>query len=85
MKKNFYTNILILVMLMLLFIYTSTIILNKEGFGSTSPGTMVQLMSSHVPTQSDLDYYKNVYPKQVRGEITRLTGGDPGNTVLYPF
>ena len=44
-----------------------------EKFGSTSPGTLVQLMSSHVPTQEDLDYYKNVYPKQVRGEISRMT------------
>lgn len=73
MKKNFYTNILILLMLMLVFIYSATTILNKEGFGATSPGTLVQLMSSHVPTQSDLDYYKNVYPKQVRGEIARMT------------
>jgi hypothetical protein len=73
MKKNFYTNILILIMLMLVFIYSATAILNKEGFASTSPGTLVQLNSSHVPTQSDLDYYKNVYPKQVRGEIARMT------------
>lgn len=72
-------------MLMLVFIYAATSILNKEGFGSTSPGTLVQLMANHVPTQSDLDYYKNVYPKQVRGEIARMTGSDPGNVALYPF
>jgi len=56
-----------------------------ENFGATSPGTLVQLMSSHVPTQSDLDYYLNVYPKMVRGEIKRMTGGDPGPIALYPF
>ena len=84
MKKK-YTNILILAMLMLVFIYAATNVLQKEGFGATSPGTLVQLMSSHVPTQSDLNYYKNVYPKQVRGEIARMTGGDPGNVALYPF
>jgi hypothetical protein len=84
MKKK-YTNILILAMLMLVFIYAATNVLQKEGFGATSPGTLVQLMSSHVPTQSDLDYYKNVYPKQVRGEIARMTGGDTGNVALYPF
>lgn len=56
-----------------------------ESFGSTSPGTMTQLMSSHVPTQGDLDYYTNVYPNMVRKEISRLTGGDPGPIALYPF
>ena len=56
-----------------------------ESFGATSPGTLVQLASSHVPTQADLDYYTNVYPKQVRREIARMTGGDPGNVALYPF
>lgn len=48
----------------------------KEGF--TSPGTMVQLASSHVPTQEDADYYKSVYPKQVRHDLIDMTGGDPG-------
>lgn len=49
----------------------------KEGF--TSPGTMVQLASSHVPTQEDVDYYKYVYPKMVRHDLIDLTGEDPGN------
>ena len=48
-----------------------------EPFG-TSPGTMDQLSSTHVPTQEDLDFYQNVYPKMVRREITELTEGDPG-------
>jgi len=38
------------------------IIHNKraESFGSTSPGTMVQLQTSHVP--------KDVYPKHVKNK-----------------
>lgn len=44
-----------------------------ESFGSTSPGTLVNLMANHVPTQEDLDYYMNVYPKMVRDEIKRMT------------
>lgn len=56
-----------------------------EGFGS--PGTYVQLATSHVPTARDEYYYANVYPKLVRKEITDLTGGDPGNiaTFLTPY
>ena len=78
-----------LLYILLIFIITIVFIMISlkvvEKFGSTSPGTLVQLMSSHVPTQEDLDYYKNVYPKQVRGEISRMTGSDPGNVALYPF
>jgi hypothetical protein len=48
----------------------------REGF--TSPGTMDQLASTHVPTEEDVYYYNVVYPKQVRREITAMTGGDPG-------
>lgn len=44
----------------------------------TSPGTMVQLASSHVPTQEDVDYYKYIYPKMVRHDLADMTGGDPG-------
>ena len=46
-----------------------------EGFG-TSPGTMVQLSTSHVPTVDDAYYYKYVYPKLVRKEIYNLTESD---------
>ena len=49
---------------------------NKEGY--TSPGTMVQLATSHVPTAEDYYYYQNIYPKEVRRDITDMTGGDPG-------
>jgi hypothetical protein len=46
-----------------------------EGFG-TSPGTMVQLSTSHVPTEEDAYYYKYVYPKLVRKEIYNMTESD---------
>jgi hypothetical protein len=47
----------------------------KEGFG-TSPGTMVQLRTSHVPTEEDAYYYKYVYPRLVRKEIYNMTESD---------
>ena len=47
----------------------------KEAFG-TSPGTMVQLATSHVPTEDDAYYYKYVYPKLVRKEIYNMTEYD---------
>ncbi len=62
--------------------------LMKEGFFG-SPGTYVQLATSHVPTAEDAYYYTNVYPKEVRKEITDMTGGDPGDltgkTYLSPY
>lgn len=47
-----------------------------DGFGSTSPGTMVQLQTSHVPTEEDEYYWKNIYPKIVRKEIYNMTESD---------
>jgi capsule polysaccharide export protein KpsE/RkpR len=58
---------------------------STESFGATSPGTMVQLSSSHVTTEEDVDYYKNVYPKMVRKDILDMTGGDPGPIKYYPY
>lgn len=46
-----------------------------DGFG-TSPGTMVQLSTSHVTTDEDLYYYKYIYPKIVRKEIYNMTESD---------
>ena len=80
MNKRF---LILLIVLLVLCIYA--IQRRSEGFGSTSPGTMVQLVSSHVPTREDVDYYTKVYPKVVRREITDLTGSDPGDVALYPF
>jgi heme/copper-type cytochrome/quinol oxidase subunit 2 len=47
-----------------------------EGFGSTSPGTMVQLQTSHVPTEEDDYYWRFIYPKVVRREIYNMTESD---------
>ena len=69
-----------------LVIFASAILLSvisplREFF--TSPGTMVQLATSHVPTEEDYNYYNNVYPRVVRREITEMTGEDPGQ--LHPW
>ena len=69
-----------------LVIFASAILLSvisplREYF--TSPGTMVQLATSHVPTEEDYNYYNNVYPRVVRREITEMTGEDPGQ--LHPW
>ena len=61
-----------------LFLFVVTHPLCVEHFGATSPGTMVQLQTSHVPTQEDVNYFNFVLPKIVRKDITNLTGGDPG-------
>jgi len=55
-----------------------------EAFG-TSPGTMDQLRTSHVPTQEDLHFYRDVYPKMIRREITDMTDGDPGEPRPWIF
>lgn len=48
----------------------------KEGFAATSPGTMVQLQTSHVPTEEDEYFYRHVYPHMVRKEIYNMTESD---------
>jgi len=79
-KKNNLIYIILLIIIIIAIAYYKS-----EGFGATSPGTLVQLASSHVPTQEDLDYYTKTYPKVVRKEIWDMTGSDPGNVALYPF
>jgi hypothetical protein len=72
MKKDLIRFLVLLsIPLFFLFFYFHT----REGFG-TSPGTMVQLRTSHVPTREDMYYWKNVYPKIVRREIYNLTESD---------
>ena len=61
-----------------------SILQKKEPFG-TSPGTMDQLQTSHVPTQEDYNFYTRVYPKMVRREITDMTDGDPGELRPWIF
>lgn len=79
MKIPFFVTVLVFV------ISVAIYSMRKEGFGSTSPGTMMQLSSSHVPTEEDADFYKNVYPKMVRRDIMDMTGGDPGEIVFTPY
>jgi hypothetical protein len=71
-----FVGFLVLIGIMFLF-------LRRDGF--TSPGTMVQLATSHVPTAEDYYYYKNIYPKVVRRDITDMTGSDPGPIFEPPF
>ncbi len=71
MNKFYKTLGLLLAVLIIVFFMR-----NRDAF--TSPGTMVQLASSHVPTQEDVDYYKYVYPKMVRHDLADMTGEDPG-------
>ena len=61
-----------LVIVVLIFVRRSHV----DGFAATSPGTMVQLRTSHVPTEEDDYYYKNVYPKIVAREIRNMTESD---------
>ena len=57
---------------------------NREAFG-TSPGTMVQIQTSHVPTEEDYRFYQKDYPRLVRREITELTDDDPGELRPWIF
>ena len=79
MKRK--TQVLLFVLLggAVLFLFVATHPLYVENFGATSPGTMVQLQTSHVPTQADADYFNFVLPKIVRKDITNMTGEDPGD------
>jgi hypothetical protein len=61
----------------------SLLVARKDGF--TSPGTLVQLATSHVPTPEDYYYYVNVYPKRVRKDIIDMTGSDPGPLYEPPY
>ena len=67
---------MILFVVFLVVLLGAYLFLKKEGF--TSPGTMVQLASSHVPTREDEDYLRYVYPREVRHDLIDLTGSDPG-------
>jgi hypothetical protein len=39
----------------------------------TSPGTLVQLATSHVPTEQDVYYNRYIYPQIVRRDIQNMT------------
>jgi hypothetical protein len=78
MKRNTQVLVFFIVSSVVFFLFVATHPLCVEQFGATSPGTMVQLQTSHVPTQRDADYFNFVLPKIVRKEITTMTGEDPG-------
>jgi hypothetical protein len=46
---------------------------------------MVQLQSTHVPTEEDAYFYNQVYPQLVRKEIAHLTQEDPGELRPWIF
>jgi len=73
-----YEILLVWLAAIFMFIYVKVVKLPryKEGFAATSPGTMVQLRTSHVPTEEDAYYYKHVYPKIVAREIRNMTESD---------
>jgi len=48
----------------------------KENFGSTSPGTMVQLQTSHVPTEEDEYYQRVIYPRILKRDLYDMTESD---------
>jgi len=62
--------------LIILVILVLAIFKRYDGFFGTSPGTMVQLRTSHVPTEQDMYYWKNIYPKIVRREVYNMTESD---------
>ncbi len=74
----------VVILFLIVFITHREYTLKMEPFG-TSPGTMVQLQTSHVPTQEDYTFYTRVYPRMVRREITDMTEGDPGELRPWIF
>ena len=57
----------------------------RENFGASQPGTQVQLSTSHVYTREEVDNYRANCGKQVRSDITNMTGADPGEILCAPF
>jgi len=45
----------------------------KEGFAATSPGTMLQLRTSHVPTQEDEENEKKLL-SLINQDLIHMTG-----------
>ena len=84
-QRALYFLVIIILIVTVTYRLTKIVKNHNEGFGATSPGTMVQLSTSHVLTEEDEEYYKNVYPKMVRNDILNMTGGDPGPIRYYPL
>jgi len=59
-------------LLLALLVVALFLVMRRETF--TSPGTMVQLATSHVPTAEDEYYLRNIYPQIVRRDLIDMTG-----------
>jgi len=64
--------------LLLLLLFTSTLFFFisrgiKEAFGFSN-GTLIQLATSHVPTQREQDAMLVAYTKQVNHDLLEMTG-----------
>ena len=44
-----------------------------EAFGATSPGTMIQLQNSHVPTEEELEIGGRRYREQIEHDLAAMT------------
>jgi len=44
-----------------------------EDFGATSPGTMIQLQNSHVPTEEEVEEGGRKYREQVEHDLAAMT------------
>ena len=64
-------SILILASLLALVVAAQGVI---EGFAATSPGTMLQLKTSHVRTKEDEEYEQNVLPYIINQDLIHMTG-----------
>ena len=71
MIRFFLLIILTIASLLAVLIVTDAI---KEGFAATSPGTMLQLRTSHVRTKEDEDYEQNVLPHIINQDLIHMTG-----------
>ena len=69
--RRFAGPILLVVFLcLMLWFYMSS---NKEAFGATSPGTMIQLSTSHVPTEEEVETGGRKYREQVEHDLAAMT------------
>ena len=65
------TSILILASLLALVVAAQSVV---EGFAATSTGTMIQLQTSHVRTEEDDEYERNVLPHIINRDLINMTG-----------
>ena len=75
MERTHFALIFFLVFLTCVFyLQTRMYVGVQEGFGSTSPGTMVQLQTSHVPTEADIAGLLRE-KKRAEAEAQKMTSG----------